>query len=99
MKKCSRLCSETGTRDWISRVACGLQAAKRCTQVKNAKKLNCYANYSTIGQKVQTDHSISSWLGFATLSSREAKSLVHFVLEKLTLRISFSLQYEYPLYP
>ena len=30
---------------------------------------------------------------------REAKSLVHYVMEKLTLRIPFSLQYKYPLYP
>ena len=33
-----------------------------------------------------------------TQSSREAKLPVHFVIEKLTLRIPFSLQYKYPLY-
>ena len=35
----------------------------------------------------------------ATQSSREAKSLTSSVLKNLTLRILFSLQYKYPLYP
>ena len=99
MKKCSRLCSEAGTCGWISWLARGLQAARRCTWVKHAKKLNHHASCSTIGQKVQTGHSISSRLGLATQSSREAKSLVHSVIENLTLHIPFSLQYKYPLYP
>ena len=80
-------------------MARGLQAARRCTRVKHAEKLNRHANYSTIGQKVQTSHSVSSRLGLATQSSREAKSPVHSVMEKLTLRILLSLQYKYPLYP
>ena len=99
VKKCSRLCSEAGTRGWISRVARGLQAARRCTRVKHAKKLNRRATCSTTGQKVQTGHLVSSRLGLATQSSREARSPVHYVMEKLTSRIPFSLQNKYPLYP
>ena len=99
VNKCSKLCSKAETRGWISRVACGLQAARRCTWVKHAKKLNCYASCSTTGQKVQSSHSIILRLGLATQSSYEAKLLIHSVIEKLTLRIPFSLQYKYPLYP
>ena len=98
MKKYSRLCSEAETCGWISRVACGLQAARRCTRVKHAEKLNRHASCSTTGQKVQTGHSVNSRFRLATQSSREAKSPVHSVMEKLTLRIYFSLQYKYPLY-
>ena len=76
-----------------------LASRRRCTLVKHAKKLNRRASCSTIGQKVQTGHSISSLLGLATQSSREAKSPIHFVMKKLTLHIPFSLQYKYPLYP
>ena len=99
MKKCSKLCSEAGTRD--------LQAARRCTRVKHAEKLNHHASCSIIGQNVQSGHSVSLRLGLATQSSREAKSPmsrefkspIHSVTEKLTLRVPFSLQYKYPLYP
>ena len=87
VKKCSRLCSEAETRGWISRVARGLQAARRCTRVKHAEKLNRHASCSITGQKVQTSHSVSLWLGLMTQSCREAKSPVHSVMEKLTLRI------------
>ena len=99
VKKYLRLCSEAGTCGWILRVARDLQAARRCTRVKYAKKLNRHASYSTIGQKVQTGHSVSSRLGLATQSSRKAKSPIHSVVKKLTFRIPFSLQYKYPLYP
>ena len=95
MKKCSRLCSEAGTRGQISQVARGLQAAKRCTRAKHAEKLNCHASCSIIGKKFQSSHSVILRLGLATQSHREAKSLVHFVIEKLTLHIPFSLQYKY----
>ena len=37
VKKCSRLCKEAGTHDWISRVAHGLQAARSCTRAKHAE--------------------------------------------------------------
>ena len=99
VKKYSKLCSETGTRGWISQVARGLQAARRCTRVKHAEKLNRHASCNTTRQKVQSGHSVSSRLGLATQSSRETKLPVHSVMEKLTLCIPFSLQYKYPLYP
>ena len=76
-----------------------LVSRQKCTQVKHAEKLNRHANCSTRGKKVQSGHSVISRLGLATQSSREAKSPVHSVIEKLTLRIPFSLQYKYPLYP
>ena len=91
MNKCLRLYTEVGTRDWISRVARDWQAARGCTRVKHAEKLNHHASFSNTGQKVQIGHSVSSGLGLATQSSREAKSPVHSVLEKLTLHIPFSL--------
>ena len=37
VNKCSRLCKETGTRDWISQVARGLQVARSCTRAKHVK--------------------------------------------------------------
>ena len=51
VKKCSRLCSEVGTRGWISREARGLQAAKSCTRAEHAGELNSHASWSTTGQK------------------------------------------------
>ena len=74
VKKCSRLCSEGGTRGWILRVAHGLQAARRCTWVKHTEKLNRRASCSTTGQKVQTGYSVSSQLGLATQSSRQSSN-------------------------
>ena len=74
VKKCSRLCTEVGTRDWISRVARDKQAAGGCTWVKHAEKLNHHASCSTIGQKVQTGHSVSLQLELEIQSCREAKS-------------------------
>ena len=74
MKKCSSLCKVAGTRDWNSWVAYGWQAARLCTQVKHAEKMNSHANWSIIGQKVQSGNSICSQLELATQSSREAKS-------------------------
>ena len=51
VKKCSRWCSEAGTR--------GLQATRRCTQVKHIEKLNRHASCSTTRQKFQIGHSVS----------------------------------------
>ena len=99
VKKCSRLCTEAGTRDWISWVAHDWQAARGCTQVKHVEKLNRHTNYSTIGQKVQIGHSVSSQFELMTQSSREAKSPASSILEKLTLCIPFTHKYKYPLYP
>ena len=99
MKKYLSLCKVSGTRDWISRVARGLQAARSCTRAKHAEKSKRHTSWSTTGQKVQTGHSVSSRLELAVQSSREAKSPTSSVLKKMTLRIPFSLQYKYPLYP
>ena len=73
MKKCLSLGKVAGTHDWISWVAHGLQAIRSSTHAKHAKKLKCHASWSTIGQKVQTGHSISSRLELTAQSSREAK--------------------------
>ena len=81
VKKCSRLCIEAGTRDWILWVAHDWQAPRGCTRVKHAEKLNCHDSCSTTGQKVQTGHSVSLQLELATQSSREAKSLASSVLK------------------
>ena len=51
VKKCSRLCSEAGTRGWILREARGLQAAKSCTRAEHTGELNSHASWSTTGQK------------------------------------------------
>ena len=81
MKKCSSLCKVAGNRDWISLVARDLQAARSCTHAKYAEKLKCHASWSTTRQKVQTSHSVSSWLELAAQSSREAKLPASFVLK------------------
>ena len=99
MKKCSSLCKVAGTGDWISQVARDLQAARSCTRAKHAEKSKRHTSWSTTGQKVQTGHSVSSRLELAVQSSREAKSPVHSIIEKVTLCIPFSLQNKYPLYP
>ena len=43
VKKCSSLCKVAGTREWISWVACDLQAAKSWTHAKHAEKLKHHA--------------------------------------------------------
>ena len=75
VKKCSRLCSEAGTRGWISREARGLQAAKSCTRVKYAGKLNSHASWGTTGKKsrlaIQLARSLNSRLNQVARSSRQ----------------------------
>ena len=78
---------------------CTKQAAKSCTLANHAEKLKCHANWSITGQKVQTGHSVSSWLELAAQSSREAKPPASSILEKLTLRIPNTHKYKYPSYP
>ena len=84
VKKCSRLCSEIGTRGWISWVVCSLQAARRCTRVKHAVKLNHHASCSITGQNFQSDHTVSSRLRLVTRSSQKVESPECFVYWKLT---------------
>ena len=81
VKKCSRLCTEVRTHNWILRMARDWQAARGCTRVKHAEKLNHHANCSITGQKVQTGYSVSSRLELATQSSREAKPPASSVLK------------------
>ena len=61
--------------------------------------MDSHANWSIIGQKVQSGNFVCSQLELATQSSREAKSPTNSILKNLTLCILFSLQYKYPLYP
>ena len=99
VKKCSSLWKVAGTHDWNSRLARGWQAARWCTRVKHAEKMNSHASWSTTRQKVHSGNSICSRLKLATQSSHEAKLPASSILKSLTLRIPFSLQYKYPLYP
>ena len=82
MKKYLSLCKVSGTRDWISRVARGLQAARSYTSAKHAEKLKRHASWSTTGQKVQTGHSVSLRHELAAQSSREAKPPASSILKK-----------------
>ena len=99
VKKCSSLSRVAGTCDWILRVPRYLQAARSCTCAKHVQKLKRQASWSTTGQKVQTCRLVTSWLELMTQSSLESKPPASPVLKNLTLRIPFSFQYKYPLYP
>ena len=100
VKKCSRLCKETGTCDWISWVARSLQAARSCTHAKHARSWSVMPARALHDKKyrltVQLPHGLDSQL--ATQSSRESKPLASSVLKSLTLHILFSPQNKYPLY-
>ena len=99
MKKCSRLCSEAGTRGLISREARGLQAAKSCTRAEHAGELNSQATWSTTRQKsrlaIKLARGLNSRLSQVARSSHQPALF----LEKLTLCIPFSHQYKYPSFP
>ena len=102
MRECEekfRSIHSTRTCDWISRVACGWQVAKRDTRVKHARELKSHASCCTTGQKSQVGQTVSSRLELVTQSNCKAKSLDHFVWKKLTFRIPNTHQYKYPLYP
>ena len=79
VKKCSRLCSETGTRGWIPQVAHGLQAARRCTRVKHVEKLNRHASYTLQDKKsrlaIQLAHYLDSQLSQVARPSRQSTLL------------------------
>ena len=94
MKKCSRLCKEVGTRDWISRVARGYKSPNvehvpSMPEVEASCQLEHYMTKSTDWP--------FSYLAAGTRDS--VKPLARFVLKNLNFRIPFSLQYKYPLYP
>ena len=54
------------------------------------QKLKHHASWSTTGQKVQTDRSVTLRLELMTQSSYESKSPASSVLKNLTLHIPFS---------
>ena len=95
VKKWSSLYKVAGTCDWTSRVARDLQAARSCTCSKHAENLKHHASWRTIGQKVQTGHSVSLWLELVSQSSRKAKPPASSILEKLILRIPNTHRYKY----
>ena len=74
-------------------------ATRSCTRAKHAEKLNHHASCSTTEQKVKFGCLVTSWLELATQSSREVKPPTSSVLKKLTLHISNTHKYKYPLYP
>ena len=99
VKKSSEMCNSTGHHDWISWLAHDWQVAKVSTRMKHAWELKSHASCCTTRQKSQVGYSVNSRYGLATQSSHEAKSSVHFVWEKMPLRIPYTHQYKYPLYP
>ena len=79
--------------------ACSLLASRQTMHTSEAcRGAEESTSWSIIGQKVQLVLSVNSQLGLTTQSSREAKPSVHFVWEKLTLRIPYTHQYKYPFY-
>ena len=84
----------TGFRRWLA--AGSRQMLNTC---QACQKLKCHANWSITRQKVQTGHLITLWLELATQSSHKSNLPANSVLKNLPLRIPFSLQYKYPLYP
>ena len=82
MSKCEeklKSVHSAGPRDWISRLACGLQVAKGGTCVKHAEELKSHTSWSTTRQNFQSGQADSSRLRLATQSSREVKSPDHSV--------------------
>ena len=78
-------------------MARGLQASKRCTQVKHVEKLKSHASCCTTGQKSQVGQVVNSWLELMTQPSCEVKLQDHPVWEKLTFHIpSHPTIYIYP---
>ena len=76
-----------------------LASHQKLHMCQTCQKMKRHASWSTTGQKVQTDHSVTSRLELATQSSRESKPPANYVLKSLTLHIPFPPQYKYPLYP
>ena len=99
VKNCSRLCKETGTRGWILRVACGLQAARMLHTCQACQKLKSRTSYCTIGQKSQAGQAVCSRLELATQPSCEVKLPEHPIWEKLTFHILSHPTIYIPLYP
>ena len=99
VKNCLRLCKETETCGWISRVAHGLQAARMLHTCQTCQKLKSRTSYCTTGQKSQAGQAVCSRLELATQPSHEVKSSEHPVWEKLTFHIPSHPTIYIPLYP
>ena len=82
------------SRGWLA--AASRQMMNTC---QACQKLKRHASWSTTRQKVQISHLVTSWLELATQSSCEFKPPISSILKNPTLRIPFSLEYKYPLYP
>ena len=68
MRECEEILKfvqSSRAHNWISRVACSLQAAISCTRAKHAEKLKHHASWRTTREKVQTGHSVSLRLELA----------------------------------
>ena len=87
MKNCSKLYKEAGTRSWISRVARGLQVARKLHTCQACQKLKSCARCCTTGQNFQAGQAICSRLELATQPSCEVKPPEHPVWEKLTFHL------------
>ena len=87
VKKCSNLCKVAGTRNWNLRLASHqmMHTSEACRKDEQLCQLERYRTKSPIWQFFL----LAAW----------TKSPASYVLKNLTLRIPFSLQYKYPLYP
>ena len=98
MKKCSRLCKEAGTRDWILQVAhgCKLPDVEHVPSMSEVEALCQLEHYRTKSSNWSFSYLA---LELTTQSSRKSKLPASSIFKNPTLRIPFSLQYKYPLYP
>ena len=94
VKKFLRLCNESRTHNWISRVACtckppNVEHVPSMPEVEASYQLEHYRAKST------------DWpFSYLVAGTRDLVKLpASIVLKNLTLCISFLLQYKYPLYP
>ena len=76
-----------------------LQVARCWTCAKHARSWSVVPAGALQEKKVQIGHLVTSRLEFATQSSHKSKPPTSSVLKNLTLRIPFSPQYKYLLYP
>ena len=98
VKKCSKLCKEVGTRNWVSRVAHGfkppnIEHVPSMPEVEASCQLKHYRTKSTDWP--------FNYLAAGTRDSIKPRvqATSELCFKNLTLHIPFSLQYKYPLYP
>ena len=94
MKKCSRLCKEAGTHDWISRVTCGCKSLEAAHVLGMLEvEVSCQLEH----YKTKKDNWPFNYLVAGTHDSVKPRASP--VLKNLTLYIPFSPQYKYHFYP